>query len=132
MVTVDNQKLHNHSHPRIDFIIGDGVAPETVDKVREIVSRVKGPIMVVLDSDHSEQHVRKELELYSPFVTPNSFIWVQDGVTDTHFYFREYRPGPVPAIKRFLKSHPEFEVDHEKCKRFLITTHPLGWLKRKA
>jgi hypothetical protein len=43
---------------------------------------------------------------------------------------RPDRPGPLPATHDFLKCHPSFEVDHEKCDRFLISHDPLGWLKR--
>ena len=86
--------------------------------------------MVILDSDHSKDHVFKELELYAPLVTPGSFILVQDGVVDTLPRFRQLRPGPLPAIKQFLEGHPEFEVDVERNERFLITHHPWGWLRR--
>ncbi len=131
IVTIDTERQHDHAHPRIEFLVGDSVAPEIVARVRALAAETTGPVLVVLDSDHSEGHVLKELEAYAPLVTPGSYLWVQDGVIDTHAYFRYLRPGPVPAIKRFLQRHPEFEVDHEKCGRFLITEHPLGWLRRK-
>ena len=44
--------------------------------------------------------------------------------------FRKGRPGPLPAIEKYLTNHPEFEIDHERCERFIITHHPKGWLKR--
>lgn len=132
VVSIDIDRRHKHTHPRIEFMIGDTVAPETLAKVRKIVESVKGPILVILDSDHSEQHVLKEMEAYAPFVTPNSYFWVQDGVIDTHIMWCRMRPGPLPAIKKFLKTHLNFQVDHEKCQRFVITTHPLGWLKRTS
>ncbi len=74
----------------------------------------------------------RELELYTPLVTPNSFCLVQDGIIDTFRYFRRFRPGPVPAIKQFLKTSTDFEVDTERSGRYLVTHHPLGWLKRKS
>jgi cephalosporin hydroxylase len=36
------------------------------------------------------------------------------------------------AIEAFLQSTNEFEIDHAKCERFLITRDPKDWLRRKA
>lgn len=132
VLTIDISKRHNISHSRVEFLMGDSVADETLREVKRIVDGVSGPVMVILDSDHSERHVRKELELYAPFVTPGSYVLAQDGVIDALLMYRQHRPGPLGAIKAFLKIHPEFEVDREKCKRFLVTLHPLGWLRRKS
>jgi cephalosporin hydroxylase len=85
-----------------------------------------GPVMVILDSDHSAEHVAKEMEIYSRLVTPRSFLLVQDGIMD-----ESGQTGPLRAINDFLQGHPEFEVDYERCNRFLVTHHPKGWLRRK-
>ena len=131
VLTIDIRKAHNLVHPRIEFLIGSSVSEDVAAKARERASDAAGPVMVILDSDHSENHVFRELELYAPLVTPGSFILVQDGIIDTLHLFRRSRPGPLPAIKRFLEEHPEFEMDTERCERFLVTHHPLGWLRRK-
>ncbi len=131
IITVDVQKMHNLSHPRITYLIGSSVAPKILDVVKQKVAACKGPIMVILDSDHSEQHVAKELEAYTPFVTRGSYCLVQDGVIDTLSTFGGARPGPLPAIESFMRQTKDFEVDEERCSRFLITHHPKGWLKRK-
>jgi cephalosporin hydroxylase len=99
--------------------------------VRARAAAAKGPIMVILDSDHREEHVFQEMELYGPLVTTGSFMLVQDGVIDLLPFGRGDRPGPLPANQRFLSRHAEFEVDHERCDRFLITHHPMGWLRRR-
>jgi cephalosporin hydroxylase len=132
IVTIDVEKMHDRSHPRITYLIGSSTAPEIVDRVAAMVDETRGPVMVILDSDHSESHVRKELDCYARFVTPNSYCLVQDGVIDVHSAFAVDRPGPLPAIEAFLKTTNEFEVDEERCERFLITHHPKGWLRRKA
>jgi cephalosporin hydroxylase len=86
--------------------------------------------MVILDSDHREPHVFREMELYGPLVTAGSFMLAQDGVIDLLPFGRGDRPGPLPAIRRFLSGHAEFEVDRDRCERFLITHRPMGWLRR--
>jgi len=87
---------------------------------------------VILDSDHTKAHVRRELELYAPFVTPGSYCLVQDGVIDTLPLYSRHRPGPLAALEEFIREHAEFEVDEERSSRFLVSHHPRGWLLRPA
>jgi cephalosporin hydroxylase len=129
VVTVDVERMHDLSHPRIEFLIGGSTSQEIVDAVRARAEQAKGPVMVILDSDHAESHVRAELGAYAPLVTPGSLMLVQDGIIDTMRDFRAARPGPVPAIKDFLARHPEFEVE-DRAGPFLVTHHPMGWLRR--
>jgi cephalosporin hydroxylase len=132
VVTVDVERLHDLSHPRLTCLIGSSTSREILEVVRARVAACAGPVMVILDSDHSKDHVRRELECYAPLVTPGSYCLVQDGVIDTLPLFWSLRPGPLPAIEDFLRSSDDFEVDSERCERFLITHHPKGWLRRKA
>lgn len=131
ILTIDIEKLHNLTHPRVSYIIASSTDPATLDKVRDWLGPNPGRVMVILDSDHSRAHVRQELELYAPLVTPGSYLLCQDGVIDTlPMFHRNAEQGPLLAIRDFLPSHPEFQVDEERCQRFLITHHPSGWLKR--
>jgi cephalosporin hydroxylase len=131
VVTIDIERKHNLSHPRITYLIGSSTSEEVLAVVRKKAAACTGPVMVILDSDHSRDHVRRELECYAPLVTPGSYCLVQDGVIDTTSVFRSDRPGPLPAIEDFLRSSDAFEIDTERCERFLITHHPKGWLRRK-
>jgi cephalosporin hydroxylase len=131
VVTVDIARLHDLSHPRVTYLIGSSTSGEVLEEVEKKVASCPGPVIVILDSDHSRDHVRRELELYARFVTPGSYCLVQDGVIDTLPTFHAARPGPLRAIEDFLKSDDEFELDIERSERFLITHHPKGWLRRK-
>ncbi|MEZ5941772.1 MAG: CmcI family methyltransferase [Planctomycetaceae bacterium] len=131
VITVDVEKLHDLSHPRVKYLIGSSIGDEVMSVMQTAAANANGPVMIILDSDHTEGHVRKELEAYAPLLTAGSFLLVQDGVIDTLRKFRNGRPGPLPAIHDFLASHPEFEIDTERCTRFPITHHPDGWLRRR-
>jgi cephalosporin hydroxylase len=131
VITIDVEKQHNLSHPRITYLLGSSTAPEILEIVRQKAANCKGTIMVILDSDHSQAHVERELECYAPFVTPGSYCLVQDGVIDVLPILRPDRPGPLPAIHSFLRANHDFEIDEARSNRFLITHHPSGWLKRK-
>ena len=131
VITIDIQKMHNLSHPRVTYLIGSSTSGEVVGTVRERAIASQGPVIVILDSDHSQQHVRRELECYAPMVTPGSYCLVQDGIIDTLSTFRGGRPGPLPAIEQFLETTTNFDLDEGLSKRFLISHHPKGWLRRR-
>ena len=91
--------------------------------------------MVVLDSNHTHEHVLKELELYSPFVTKGSYLAVLDTIVedlpDDFFPDRPWGKGnnPKTAVKEFLASSNRFEIDKELESKLLITVAPDGYLK---
>jgi len=62
-------------HPRISFLAGNSVDPTLVAAIEE---EVEGPVLVCLDSDHSSEHVRKELELYAPLCKVGDWLVVED------------------------------------------------------
>lgn len=131
VLTIDVERLHNLDHPRIEFLQGSSTDPAIVERVKAAAAEADGPVMVILDADHAQAHVAAELELFAPLVTPGSLLLSQDGVIDQLAMFADSRPGPLPANREFLAAHPEFEHDFERNNRFLVTQHPLGWLRRR-
>jgi cephalosporin hydroxylase len=132
VVSVDVARWHSLEHERVEFLIGSSVDPQILEVVRERAQEADGPVMVVLDSDHSQAHVLAELRAFAPLVTPDSLILVQDGVIDVLTMFATTRPGPLKAIEAFLAEDGRFEVDPRFDRRFLVTHHPSGWLRRRA
>ncbi len=130
VVTVDILKQHDVEHPRVEFLIGSSTDDDIVERVREAAAEADGPVMVILDGLHDRDHVARELELYGPLVTPGSLLLSQDGIIDELGMFADSRPGPLPANRDFLERHPEFEYDAERNEKFLITHHPLGWMRK--
>jgi cephalosporin hydroxylase len=125
-------EAHPLSH-RIEMIEGSSIAEGTVEAVRQAVGDAK-TVIVFLDSNHSEFHVLKELELYSPFVSPGSYIVAHDGAQGWVWEIPRGKPGwkvdnPLNAINKFLACHQEFSNDPDPT-RFAITSSPDGWLKK--
>ncbi len=85
--------------------------------------------MVILDSDHSRDHVAKELELYADLVTPDSYLVVEDTNVNGHPVNRTHGPGPMEALDRFLASRNDFYRDRNR-ERYLMTFNPKGFLRR--
>ena len=63
--------------PRITLIEGPSTTPETMAKVRAEIP-AGASVMVVLDSDHSRDHVLAELRAYGPLVTEGQYLVVAD------------------------------------------------------
>lgn len=135
-------RAHNRSeiekHPlfkRIELIEGDSTSDETLKKVHEIAKNFT-KVMVILDSDHTHNHVKKELDLYSPLVTEGSYLvafdtFIEDMPPDL-FPDRPWSVGnnPKTAVVEFLKRNPSFEVDRSIENKLVMTFAPGGYLKR--
>ena len=131
VITVDVERMHSFEHERVEFLIGSSVDDKVLTTMRAAAGDADGHVMVVLDSDHSAEHVLQELRAYGPLVTSGSLMLVQDGVADTLPMYEAYRPGPLRAIEAYLAETSEFVVDKRLEQRFLATQHPSGWLRRR-
>jgi cephalosporin hydroxylase len=87
-------------------------------------------VMVLLDSDHAEAHVRKELDLYAPLVTSGCYLIVEDTNVNGHPVYPLHGPGPMEAVQGWLPAHQEFEADRRR-EKFMLTFNPYGYLRRK-
>lgn len=132
VISIDPNALNTDTLGRnIAFIQGDSIDKNTMAHVL-LESKIfnYGPILVNLDSLHDMNHVYTEMETYHKFVTPGSYMIVEDGIINGHPTHPEYGPGPYEACEKFLANHPEFEADRTK-ERMIVTACPLGFLKRK-
>jgi cephalosporin hydroxylase len=126
----------------IDLVEGSSIDPAIVGRVRSQIAPGEA-VLVLLDSNHSRDHVRAELEAYAPLVTPGSYIVATDGVMqdvfDTPRGQRSWRQdNPVSAVHEFLASHPEFALEqppwpfNESQLDQNVTHWPQAYLRRKA
>ena len=133
-------RSHNRSaieaHPlkhRIELIEGSSIDEGTISAVRRAAVGAN-VILVFLDSNHSEAHVFRELELYGELVTPGSYLLAHDGAQAWVWDIPRGKPEwkedhPLKAIQKFLAGHPEFTIDPHWT-RYGITSSPDGWLKK--
>ncbi len=133
-----HNRMAIEKHPmfrRISMIQGSSIAPEIVNQVRRRAEG-KRSVLVCLDSNHTHEHVLAELEAYAPLVTPGSYCVVFDtvieGLPADMYPDRPWGPGnnPKSALREYLKSHPEFEVDHSIDNKLLISVANGGYLRR--
>lgn len=133
-------RSHNRTaieaHPlasRIVMYEGSSIDPALASRVRD---RIAGrSTMVILDSNHTADHVAGELDLYAPLVGAGNYIVVMDTaiehVDPSAFGDRPWGPGnsPLTAVEAFLARDSRFVVDEEYDAKLLFTVAPRGYLR---
>jgi cephalosporin hydroxylase len=131
---VDSGEAHPMSS-RVDMIQGSSIDEDTIRQVREYAAGYE-TVLVILDSNHTHEHVLAELEAYADLTSVGSYCIVFDTVVEDapekYFADRPWGKGdnPKTAVWEYLKSHPEFEIDKEIENKLLITVAPDGFLRR--
>jgi cephalosporin hydroxylase len=132
-----HNRIEIEKHPmykRINMIEGSSTDLEIAKQVYQYCKEKKR-IMVILDSNHTHEHVLQELNLYSGLVTNESYLVVMDTVVehmpDACFPNRPWGKGdnPMTAVREFLQNTDRFVVDNTIDSKLLITVAPSGYLK---
>lgn len=147
-------RAHNRAaieqHPlgkMIDMIEGSSIEQETVDKVKN-AAKGYSKVLLCLDSNHTHDHVIKELEFYAPLVSKGSYCLAFDTVIedlpDDMFPDRPWKVGDnsKTAVRAYLEKLTSeevtgadgqrlfFEVDNAMQNKLLVSAIPDGILKR--
>lgn len=128
--------------PMIKLVEGNSVAPEIV---REAAADIRpgDTVLVILDSNHTREHVAAELEAYHVLVTPGSYIVATDGIMRDVCDVPRGTPewcldNPAQAAEDFAARHAEFVIEspvwrfNESDLDRNITAWPSAWLKKKG
>lgn len=133
----NREEIEKHPmYKNITMLEGSSVDEKIVQQISDYAKEFKN-VMVVLDSNHSHEHVYRELELYTPLVSLESYILLPD--TFVEFFPKGYvtnRPwdvgnNPYTAMEAFLKTTTDFIKDESITDKLLITEAlGGGYLKR--
>ncbi len=139
----NRQAIEEHFlFPYITLIEGSSTAPEIVSQVKSLIEP-DDKVLIILDSNHSRQHVLDELEAYCDLVSKGSYIVATDGIMRDVFDVPRGTSSwdtdnPVSAAHDFLANHSEFVLEtppwlfNESNLSENINSHyPDAWLKRK-
>jgi cephalosporin hydroxylase len=99
----------------VTLVEGSSTDAATVAKVRKMISPGE-KVLVLLDSNHSKAHVLEELEVYSPLVTPGSYIVACDGIMEQVAGGPRTAPdwttnNPRQAAIEFVAQHHDFVIE---------------------
>jgi cephalosporin hydroxylase len=132
-------------HPmkkRIELIEGSSTAPEVLEQVKALLKPGE-KVLVVLDSNHSRDHVLAELKAYGELVEIGSYVVATDGI------MAQVKGGPrtaddwdwnnpqravhdfVAQDKRFVVEEPAFPFNEGAVKE-RVTYWPDAFVKRIA
>lgn len=125
------------AHPlagRIKLFDGSSIAADIVASVAAFAKDKK--CLVILDSNHTHEHVLAELQAYTPFVSFGGYCVVFDTIIELmpsgHYRDRPWDRGnnPATAVAQFLREHPEWSLDRSITDRILISAAHGGYLRR--
>jgi len=132
----NKMEIEKHSmYKRIIMIEGSSTENQVIDKVKKLV-KGKKKVLVFLDSFHTQEHVLKELDAYSKFVSKGGYLVVFDTMIEdmpkNSFSKRPWNKNnnPKTAVKKFLNKNKCFKIDKDIERKLLITSCPSGYLKR--
>jgi cephalosporin hydroxylase len=131
---VSDQIMSYPFSDRIHLYKGSSTDPQVVSKIQAHIEPGQS-VMVLLDSNHTHQHVLEELRIYAPLVTKGQYVVVSDTVVEdipaqTH-RTRPWGPGdnPKTALHAYLKETKRFEIDQEINRKLLLTYTPDGYAR---
>jgi len=132
----DSIESHPLSH-RVTLIEGPSTAEQTLQEVKAHIPH-GASVMVVLDSDHSREHVLDELRSYGPLVTTGQYLVVADTVlgfadkmsTPTKRSKVWYAGDePLSALKSYSQETDRFEEDEVLNGKLVLSSSPKGYLR---
>lgn len=126
--------------PWITLIEGSSTDTSIIQEVKSNISS-GDVVLIILDSNHTKQHVLAELEAYHEMITPGSYIVATDGIMQDLFDVPRGNPewiidNPTEAAIEFSQSHTDFIIEqpswlfNESELDKNITHWPGAWLKR--
>lgn len=129
VIAIDNMRFANSpQHPRLQYIYGDVLSRRIFKKLGELVDP-DDRVMVILDDDHTRDHVLTEMRVYGQLVTKDCYMIVEDSNIHGHPAGLQHPEGPYEAIEAFMLESYDFVIDSER-EKFLMTFNPNGFLKR--
>lgn len=129
IISVDiEERPARPAHARIEYLTGSSVAEETVRAIKERVASA-GPVLAILDSDHIQQHVSRELRIYGAMVTEGSYLIVEATNVNGHPVLQSHGAGPMEAVESFLRETSQFTPDRDR-EKFFLTFNPKGYLRK--
>jgi cephalosporin hydroxylase len=122
---------------QIELLECDSTSNQARTRVQEFLQHVNQPCMLVLDSNHSHDHVSRELVTLAPLLPVGSVVIVADTIVEEmpqdYYLDRPWGKGnnPYTATQEFLKSYPNFELDSRWSRRSLLGECRDGILTRR-
>jgi cephalosporin hydroxylase len=130
------KRLKRRCDNKLLLIENDSTDEVLIDKLKKMLKKYKN-FYIHLDSNHTYEHVLKELNLYSKFLNKNNYIVADDTIID-EIPNQTYRSrpwnksnNPMKAVKEFLKKNKNFKINKKLNHNHLISSAPNGYIYRQ-
>lgn len=118
--------------PAIELMLSSSAAPAVAERIIELRAEYPGPVFVILDSDHTKQHVLNEMLLLRPLLQPGDYLVVEDSNINGHPVLPGWGEGPYEALTEYLTQYPDdYDRDQGRADKFGFTFAPNGFLVRR-
>lgn len=126
--------LHGKISRRIALVNGSSIDRSTIKKIKSIIGDSK-KVLVILDSNHTHEHVLAELKIYSQFIGKGNYLVCGDTIIED-IPEQKHRPrpwghgnNPRTALTEFLKENKNFAIDKRIKNKLLFSCNPDGYLR---
>lgn len=119
-------------NPRIHAMVGDSGSVAVAAEVARLLPHGRGPIFMILDSDHSEGHVYRELTNLVPLLRRGDYLVVEDTIVNGRPVRPDHGPGPWEALDRYLVEQPGMlRLDPVRERKFGCTFAARGYFLKE-
>ena len=138
--------IYPHTHKLMDghplaagvqMLESDSTLDVAVEAARAFLGDAERALLV-LDSNHTHDHVLGELRALAPLLPVGSYVLVADTIVEEfpegHYTDRDWDRGnnPMTAARAFVAERDDFELDIDLSRRALVTEFRDGILVRTA
>ena len=133
----NRKKIENHPLSKyIKLYETSSIDNSFFEKFKKNTFIKKKSKLIILDSNHTKNHVSKELDLYSTLLKKGEYIIVMDTIIE--FVNKIYNKGkpfkkgnsPYNSVIEFLNKNKKFKVDNYYENKSYLTVAKKGFLKK--
>ena len=138
-------KIFGHTHAAladhplakgVELLEGDSAGAAAADRAAQFLADAARAVLV-LDSNHTHDHVLAELRALAPLLPIGGIVMVADTLVEefpeTHYADRPWGRGnnPLTAVRQFLAEDGRFAAAEDWNRRALVTEFRDGFLRRE-
>jgi len=115
----------------IELMESSSTDARVAERIRQLREEFAGPVLAILDSDHSADHVLAEMRLLRRLLVRDDYLVVEDSNANGHPMLPGFGPGPFEAIEAYEREFPgDYRHDREREGKFGFTFATNGFLIR--
>lgn len=119
----------------LTLLEANSVSKESQQAIKNFVEGEE-KVFVILDGNHSHDHVKAELEMLEQILSVDSVVLVADGIIE-HLPERDDRPwgkgnNPLTAVKNFLQENSNWQKLDNYSRKSFFSEFRDGWIIKKS